>query len=280
MRNKFLGIKLIFYHLIFSKNRIYFIQLLRKALKNGWRDSWQARLFARVLYSKNTFRPWRFANFAQTNIKFSNSADYQDLLALYIFQELKIYDSLYLELGACEGLYKSNCALLEKRGWFGISVEANPIYKESFINNRTAYFINKAIVSNEYCKQTIKLGFQFDSISSGSINIKDQSKFSVIEVPVITVKELIEAWQLTYDRPPNYTSIDIEGLDTIVLKEFFESNFFPELITVEHNNRLSDMKSIRDLANLFGYSEIFTRLTRNETILLRNDTLANFQPLK
>jgi len=124
----------------------------------------------------------------------------------------------FVELGAYDGIQTSNTFYMEKNlEWDGICVEANPSVYQSLIKNRKSKNINVAL--NDYVGECF---FTNDKITTTGI-----------KVPCNTLDNV-----LTENNSPkdiDYLSIDIEGYEYIILKDFNFKKWNIGLITVEHN---------------------------------------------
>ena len=101
--------------------------------------------------------------------------------------------------------------------WKGICVEANPIVYQSLIKNRTSKNINVAL--NEYVGECF---FTNDKITTTGV-----------KVPCNTLNNILQECNCPKDI--DYLSIDIEGYEYIVLKDFNFKEWNIGLMTVEHN---------------------------------------------
>jgi len=126
----------------------------------------------------------------------------------------------YLDIGAYDGVQTSNTFVLEKYlNWNGICIEANKYIFQNLIQNRKSININAAIL--DYCGTC---NFSNDSVSA---NINDDC------VDCYTLDFVLEK-----NNAPSiidYMSIDIEGSEFDVLKNFNFSKWQINMITLEHN---------------------------------------------
>jgi len=247
-----------------------YLKLFTISIIKGKNTSAEARIFQRIVKIPKSNTKWQFAKFAFTNLKSSYSADYQDLVAMFFTSHTPI-ELTFLELGAVDGIYKSNCALLEKSGWVGIAVEANPIFSDDFYKNRKCEFINKGVVTQSQIISGMLLEFCPGAVTAGKLiasKSKTKSNQETIGVDLISVRQLISHWESRFgDAPPTYLSVDIEGLDLPVVREMLTSGFKPTLISMEHNFRTGELDEINSIAKEFGYIEIYANLCRNGVIL-------------
>jgi FkbM family methyltransferase len=124
----------------------------------------------------------------------------------------------FIELGAYDGIQTSNTYYMETNlGWEGICVEANPRVYQSLIKNRKSKNINVAL--NNYVGECF---FTNDKITTTGV-----------KVPCNTLNNILQECNCPKDI--DYLSIDIEGYEYIVLKDFNFKEWNIGLITVEHN---------------------------------------------
>lgn len=181
-----------------------------------------------------------------------------------IFQDLFVLNTLnykrngyFIDIGASDGISISNTYLLEDSfNWSGILVEPNRSWFSFLKKNRKSQICTKAI----YSKSNLSLEFndfyfpELSRLSSSSDNFS-QNKFlrNKYMVQTITLMDLFE-----YYSVPNfidYLSIDIEGLEYEVLKDFDFKKYIIGIITCEHNNS-KNKKLISELLIRNGYIEL------------------------
>ncbi|SDR66275.1 FkbM family methyltransferase [Christiangramia echinicola] len=168
---------------------------------------------------------------------FSKSQLRQDL---FVLNELNFKNHGYfVEFGGCDGLHHSNTYLLEKEfDWKGIIAEPAKIWHNELEFNRKV-FIDKNCVWSETNHQ---LEFNEPEVASLSTikgfgendNHKDLrhtgKKYSV---NTISLTDLLKK----YNAPKiiDYLSIDTEGSELEILKNFNFDEYKFRIITVEHN---------------------------------------------
>jgi hypothetical protein len=223
---------------------------------------------------------WKLCAYSTKNYRrVTFSRDYQDLLVLFIASR-KVNNSdsganTFLELGAFDGVHKSNCKGLEILGWTGIAIEANPNCWPSLENNRSCEIFRGAISVNE--TQVIMMIDEDSPSQSYSSKygrpIREKTNPLSVIVPAISVQSLIQYWNSNFGSPPKYYSSDIEGMDIMILQEFLKNSFFSEMISIEHNHDPQIKHQINELCIQFGYSVIFPDLCRNDSFLIQSHLL-------
>lgn len=171
----------------------------------------------------------------------------------------------FVELGASDGIYLSNTYFFEKvLGWNGICIEPNPKYYSQLESNRTSHISN-------YCVSSINdkdLEFALCGHASGTtITAGPFTKSNdIINVKTKTLDSIL----LSFNAPTiiDYLSLDVEGHEIEVLKNFPFDKYIFNCITVEHNEPHTGPKMQKDLREL---------LTSNGYIFVKgNDDVHNW----
>jgi len=167
----------------------------------------------------------------------------------------------FVEVGAADGIELSNTYLLEtKYKWKGICVEPIPEqYKKLLTNRPNSKCSNDAV----YYKSGMTL--QFDIANNGNLisgltehidthKAKVDANKTTINVKTISLSDLLEQ----YDAPNfiEYLSLDTEGSEYEILKEFDFDKYNFGLIDVEHNYKEPRRSQIRELLISKGYEYI------------------------
>lgn len=220
----------------------------------------------------------KFVLFLITDRNKRYSRDYQDKFVYFIFseaQKCKVDEFIptFLELGADDGVRKSNCYYLEKRGWQGIAIEANPLQATNLERNRSCLTVRKAISINSTRVQfTVNLGHMSRSHiklhDSYGDHLKTSANFVDFFVDTITAKEVVTTLEECGFLPLFYYSSDLEGIDVDILETFFSQKLFPLVISIEHNFNEITINAIRNIAFIRDYYEIFPSVFRNEMMLI------------
>jgi len=181
----------------------------------------------------------------------------QDLKVLE-FYKLKT-NGFFVDIGAADGIELSNTYLLESgANWKGICVEPNPNnYSKLIVNRPTAICCDKAI----YNKTGLTLDFDIahngqlqSGISSDIIEgwkpFVDSNK-STIKVQTLLLTELLD--QNNAPTFIEYLSLDTEGSEYEILKNFNFNKYIFGLIDVEHNYEELRRSKIRELLLANGY---------------------------
>lgn len=167
-------------------------------------------------------------------------------------------EGFFVEFGATDGVTLSNTWLLEKHfGWTGICADPNPKFFAQLQDNRTCQVSNACIAGKSGETVEFILADAFGGIAEfadvDTHKAKRQaykSEGHVISVQTISLDDF-----LTDNNAPqeiDYLSIDTEGSEYEILKDFPFDKWKIQRMTVEHNfteNRLR----IRELLEKHGY---------------------------
>lgn len=195
----------------------------------------------------------------------SKSQHGQDIFALSK-AEFKSH-GYFVEFGATDGRSMSNTLLLEDLfSWTGILVEPARCYHIPLLQNRRA-IIDFRAVHNESKQQII-----FNEVQQSSLSTIDEyseldewkelrKKGQKYKVETISLKDLL----VEYKAPKfiDYLSIDTEGSEYQILKDFSFDAYIFSTITVEHNYGANRDK-IHELLSAKGYERVHTHLSAGD----------------
>lgn len=167
----------------------------------------------------------------------------------------------FVEIGASDGVRLSNTWLLEKEfGWHGICVEPNPKFFEQLRKNRRC-IVSNYFVGEETGKEIefVLAGFYGSSKEVAGNNSRKDSRDAYIEagevvkVKAISLNDLLELYHAPRDI--DYISIDTEGNEYDILKNFPFDKWNVRLFTIEHNYT-DNREKIYELLTKHGYVRI------------------------
>jgi len=255
-----------------------FVILFFKALYSGYGHSKESRIFERLLYTTEVpYGKWSFGRYSLKYLKSQYSADFQDVLISYLHGK----KGIFIEVGASDGIRKSNCFLLENFGWNGLAVEGNPIYFDNLATNRKCILVLRALISEQVQNMYSYLEFHPDMPSSGNLIEIPYEKLvglgskKLIRVDTISVNDLVDIFVGSFNTYCNYISIDIEESSHRKLTSFLNSKIFFDFISIEHNNISSVEEAIRTTCLSAGYIEVYKNFTRNESIFCHEKIYKN-----
>ena len=180
----------------------------------------------------------RFYGFVLQYDTESYSQLYQDLFALFILNQKK--GGSFLEFGATNGIELSNTALLEKKfGWHGVLAEPSPQWHKQLKKNRPeANIITDCIysetgqnldffVSKSGVLSTLE-EFRQSDISSMPGNTASRNKSGhTVKVSTISLNDVFIKY--FNSKPIDFMSVDTEGSELLILKNFNFKKFGPNV---------------------------------------------------
>ncbi len=205
--------------------------------------------FSIFSYDKYNF----YTNFFKYK-KLSRSQIFQDILAITLNGNLK--KNYFVEFGAGDGKKFSNTYLLEKfYGWKGLLVEPAISLHKQLSKNRKVQ-ISRFLLDNVDNKRKIFYETSDPYLSSIKKMKLNSSKYLV---RTITLNSLLKK----YNSPKkiNYISIDTEGNEYEILKNFNFKKYKVRLFTIEHNFNSKKRKKIYHLMKKNSYTRIFKHLS-------------------
>ena len=206
-----------------------------------------------LLIPNRDLLPWVFESQAQL---------WQDLFVLHELEMKKT--GFFVEFGATNGKSLSNTYMLEKHfGWKGILAEPARCWHDELSKNRTAAIEKKCVWS----KSGEKLDFNeteiaelstIDSFSASDYHKATRKNGVKYSVETITLLDLLKKYQAP--KIIDYLSIDTEGSEYEILKNFDFTEYKFKIITCEHNFSL-DREKIRALLESNGYIAKFPEIS-------------------
>lgn len=185
---------------------------------------------------------------------------------LFVLSQVGLKSNGYfVEFGATNGIDLSNTYMLEKQfGWTGILAEPGKCWHQELTDNRDAVIETKCVWSESGASlqfretNTPELS-TIDSYSSHDHHSLSRKEGSVYEVTTISLNDLLDK----HNAPSivDYLSIDTEGSEFEILKNFDFSHRQISVITCEHNHTPS-RKRIHDLLQRRGYKRVFESVSQ------------------
>ena len=180
----------------------------------------------------------------------------QDLNVLKFYNNKQ--DGFFIEIGASDGIQLSNTYLLEKNyNWKGICCEAIPARFEKLVVNRPkSKCFNEAVYNASGLTLTFNIANNFDLLSGIDDHIDaykaqvDKNK-TTIKVQTISLLDVLD--KANAPAFIEYMSLDTEGSELEILKNFDFEKYTFGLIDVEHNYREPRRSEIKKLLLSKGY---------------------------
>jgi len=186
----------------------------------------------------------------------------EDLIVRYVFDFLKIPSPTYIDIGAHHPHYLSNTYLFYQQGSRGINVEPDPTLFEAFPKQRKPDTnLNIGISDREgelpfyvMSVPTLNTFSEADALAAVEQGrVKIERTFPVKVRPINAVLQ-----ENLQDRPLDFLSIDVEGLDFAILNSMDFNQWRPkvicaETITYSETNRGKKIPEIAGLLFDLGY---------------------------
>lgn len=169
----------------------------------------------------------------------------EDLIVGYLFDQLQVRLPTYLDVGANHPRFISNTYSFYARGSRGVLVEPNPRLCKLLRLARPGDTLVEAGIglSGQTHGEFFIFGGFADGLSTFSreeathwetVGLKGVGRIPVervVSVPLIPIDRIIA--ENFCGKPPNFLSLDVEGLDLEVLKGIDFSRHSPDVICVE-----------------------------------------------
>ena len=181
-----------------------------------------------------------------------------------------------VEVGANDGHHGSNTLYFEQRGWECVLVEPNPILCDKLRQERKGR-VFQCGASDHEGEATLLIAQGADHADGVSM-IGDNSQAhariagfgfsSRAEVVQLTTLDKMLA-EAAIDRPLDFVSIDVEGLELAVLRGFDVDRWSPRILLIEDNAGFQDT-AVSDHLSARGYVS-FRRTGVNDWYARRDD---------
>ena len=206
-----------------------------------------------------------FYSYLLKHRKISKSQLFQDLFVQFIHNDKT--NGTFLEFGATDGVSLSNSLMLENKfEWFGVLAEPSPQWHAKLFKNRpNATILTECIYSETGKKLDFFVSeagvlstleeFRDSDVSSmpGNTRARNASGYKC-EVNSISLNDVILKY---FDGTKiDYMSVDTEGSELLILKQFDFSRYAPKVVTVEHNFTDSEQE-LDDLFFQNNYQRFF-----------------------
>ncbi len=186
----------------------------------------------------------------------------EDLILQHLFMVLGIDRVSYLDIGAHHPTYLSNTYLFYQAGGRGVCIEPDPELFKEFPGKRPRD-------THLNCGVGIQSGeADFFVMSSSTLNTFSKAEaeryqsygqqriMKTIRIKLETVNEII---QRHFDKTPNLVSLDVEGMDYMILQSFDFKRYRPEAFCAETLSYTEDkserkLTEIIELMHANGYS--------------------------
>ena len=205
-----------------------------------------------------------------THKKISYSYGGIDSLILDIFKNQK--NGFYLDIGCGHPIKNNNTYLLNKKGWRGINIDLDEenidlfnSYRKKDVNLATAVSDKEGETDLYFYHNKSAL----NTISKVNADFQKAKVSAIKKIKTQTINKIIENSPFK-DRKIDFFSVDVEGSELAILKNFDFTKYSPKVIVVEYLDLSLKKLEIKNLnINNIIKSEIYKFIESN------NYTLAN-----
>ena len=205
-----------------------------------------------------------------THKKISYSYGGVDSLILNIFKNQK--KGFYLDIGCGHPIKNNNTYLLNKKGWSGINIDLDEENIELFNTYRRKDINLATAVSDKEGETDLYFYHSKSALNTISKQNADFQKAKVSSVRKIKTQEINKILENSpyKDKKIDFLSIDVEGSELSILKNFDFKKYSPKVIVVEYLDLSLKKLEIKNLNmdNIIK-SDIY------KLIISNNYTLAN-----
>lgn len=187
----------------------------------------------------------------------SASRDKQDRFALdYVFHRKR--NGYYVDVGASDGVTESNTYLMEKfYDWKGICCECEPRNVQKLCINRTCHISGSPVFNKTGVLVPFSMFNSTRATTQHLSGISGLSTYTNNDIKVVTLStiSLMDCLK-QFDAPPviDYMSLDTEGAEYEILREFDFTKYTFNYIALEHNSQEPKRTLIRQLMEKNGYA--------------------------
>ena len=157
-----------------------------------------------------------------------------DSLILNIFKNQK--NGFYLDIGCGHPIKNNNTYLLNKKGWSGINIDLDEENIDLFNSYRKKDVNLAAAVSDKEGETDLYFYHNKSALNTISKENADFQKAKVSAIKRIktqTINKIIENTSFK-DRKIDFLSVDVEGSEFAILKNFNFTKYSPKVIVVEY----------------------------------------------
>jgi len=168
--------------------------------------------------------------------KTTYAQQFEDLIVADIFKYLDIKEIRYLDIGAWEPVQDSNTYLFYTQGHRGVLVEPNDFYVQKIRATRPGdkvLPVGVGITDQEEADYFMVENVPGHNTFSPEVAEKNRGegrKVTAVKKRLVNINAVIAE---NFKEPPNFISIDVEGLDFDILKTLDFDKYRPAVICAE-----------------------------------------------
>lgn len=186
----------------------------------------------------------------------SYSQSGEDIIANRVLGRLGFAKPYYLDLGGYHPIKMSNTYHFYEKGCTGVVVEANPLLINEFKKNRKRDNILNIGVGTKKQDNLNILFYIFENQSVSTFSEVESKKLInkgevLLSKSELVVKSLNSIIKQDCEKAPHYISMDLEGIDYDVLKDFDFQTYRPKVWCIETILMPEEKKNIK----IFGLLE-------------------------
>lgn len=171
-----------------------------------------------------------------TNRKYSWAQCGEDLILRHLLSVLGIQKVVYLDVGAHHPSYLSNTFLFYNEGGHGVCVEPDPVLYAEFLAQRPRDV-------NLNCGVGLQNGVaDFFVMSTPTLNTFSQAEAEryqsygsqrIVKTMQVELQTIDTILSRNFGQCPNLISLDVEGMDYLILQTFDFSKYRPQVFCLE-----------------------------------------------
>jgi FkbM family methyltransferase len=170
--------------------------------------------------------------------KKSYSQDGEDVVVDAFYEGKKGYKGFFVDVGAHHPVRFSNTWMFYRRGWKGINIDPTPGCMKAFNILRSRDTNLEIGVGGE--KSTLKFycfnDAALNTFDEGLANQRNTGKpykiIKTIDIPILPLRSIFEQ-HLSKNQAIDFMSVDVEGLDLVVLQSNDWNLYRPKFLMVE-----------------------------------------------
>jgi FkbM family methyltransferase len=160
----------------------------------------------------------------------------EDVLLKLLFDALSIKQGIYVDIGANDPAHFSNTYLLYRNGWSGICIEPQMLLADRIksvrprdvVVNKGLGISNRTLTFYEIHPHTLST---FDSEVAKRYAAMGHAIIREVPIPVVAVADFLSEYPAA--RAVDLVSIDIEGDEASIIREFVKRGVRPKVIVCE-----------------------------------------------
>ena len=187
----------------------------------------------------------------------------EDLIMLGFISKFKVKNITYLDIGANEPIRLNNTYNLYLRGYSGVLVEPNADLCTNLKNTRSRdKVLNFGISNNNEAEADYYMfganNSVYNTFSKESAVITENEGIPIKKIIKVQLKDINDVISENFSGSPTILSLDVEGLDEVILRKLDFDKYQPLLICVETvnfslKNEVFKINSILDFLTSKGY---------------------------